>query len=57
MRIVVALDGHPAPGESSRGRAAQGVEYHYAGARTADDLLIDVLSAQPFTETRRAAPS
>ncbi len=48
MRVVVALDGHPAPGEPSRGRAAHGVEHHYAGSRSADDLLIELLSAQPY---------
>jgi hypothetical protein len=54
MRVVVALDGHPAPGESSRGRAAGGVEYHYAGSRPADDLLIEILGAQPFSGRARS---
>jgi hypothetical protein len=55
MRIVVALDGHAATGESSRGRAAHGVEYRYAGSRSADDLLIDLLSAQPFDRRAHSA--
>jgi hypothetical protein len=55
MRVVVAFDGHPAPGEPSRGRAARGLEHHYAGSRPADDVLIDLLSAQPFVRRGRSA--
>jgi predicted RNA-binding protein with PIN domain len=55
MRVVVALDGHAAPGEPSRGRAAHGVEHHYAGSRSADDLLIELLSAQPYARRARSA--
>jgi hypothetical protein len=55
MRIVVAFDGHPASGEPGRGRAARGVEHVYSGSRSADDLLIDLLSAQPFTGRARTA--
>jgi hypothetical protein len=55
MRVVVALDGHPSPGEPSRGRAAQGVEHRYAGSRSADDLLIELLSAQPYLHRGRSA--
>jgi predicted RNA-binding protein with PIN domain len=50
LRIVVVFDGHAAPGESSRGRAARGVEYRYAGAHTADDLLIELLGERPFAD-------
>ena len=55
LRIVVALDGHPAPGESRRRRAARGVEFQYSGSRTADDLLIDLVSAQPYASRARSA--
>ncbi len=48
LRIVVALDGHPAPGETSRSRATRGIEFHHSGRRSADDLLIDLLKAQPY---------
>ncbi len=34
LRIVVALDGHPAHGDASRRRAARGVEFHHAGGRS-----------------------
>ena len=47
-RVVVALDGHPAHGESSRRRVATGIEFHHAGTRTADDLIVDLLASQPF---------
>ena len=33
-RVVVALDGHPAHGESSRRRVATGIEFHHAGTRS-----------------------
>ena len=48
MRIVVALDGHPAPGTSSRPRVMRGIEVRHAGPRSADDLLIELLGAQPY---------
>lgn len=50
LRIVVALDGHAAPGESPRGRVANGIEFRHAGARSADDLIIELLAQQPFAE-------
>jgi hypothetical protein len=50
LRIVVALDGHPAHGDASRRRAARGIEFHHAGGRSADDLIIDLLTEQPFLE-------
>jgi len=55
LRIVVALDGHPAHGETSHRRAATGIEFHHAGARSADDLIIDLLSRQPFSARARSA--
>jgi hypothetical protein len=54
LRIVVALDGHPAHGETSRRRAATGIEFHHAGARSADDLIIELLSRQPFSARARS---
>jgi len=54
LRIVVALDGHPAHGEASRRRAATGIEFHHAGAHSADDLIIDLLSRQPFSARARS---
>ncbi len=50
LRIVVALDGHAAPGEAPRGRVASGIEFRHAGARSADDLIIDLLGQQPFAD-------
>ena len=55
LRIVVALDGHPAHGETSHRRAATGIEFHHAGARSADDLIIDLLTRQPFSARARSA--
>jgi predicted RNA-binding protein with PIN domain len=55
LRIVVGLDGHPAPGEASRKKATRGIEFHYSGRRSADDLLIDLLKAQPFAGRSRTA--
>ena len=54
LRIVVALDGHPAHGETSRRRVATGIEFHHAGARSADDLIIELLSRQPFDARARS---
>jgi len=48
LRIVVALDGHPAPGEANRARVTRGIEFHHSGRRSADDLLVDLLGAQPY---------
>lgn len=55
MRIVVALDGHPVPGEPSRRRASRGIEFRHSGSRSADDLLIELLSARPYAERTRSA--
>lgn len=55
LRIVVGLDGHPAPGETSRKRVTRGIEFHHSGSRSADDLLIDLLKARTFAERGRTA--
>jgi hypothetical protein len=55
LRIVVGLDGHPPPGEASRVRASRGIEFHHSGRRSADDLLIEALEAQPYTGRGRTA--
>jgi hypothetical protein len=53
LQIVVALDGHAASGEPRRRRAAIGIEFHHAGAHSADDLIIELLSSQPFSARAR----
>ena len=53
LRIVIGLDGHAAPGETSRTRATRGIEFHHSGRRSADDMLIDLLEAQPFAGRSR----
>jgi len=53
LRIVVGLDGHAAPGEASRTRATRGIEFHHAGRRSADDMLIALLEAQPYAGRSR----
>jgi predicted RNA-binding protein with PIN domain len=53
LRIVVGLDGHAAPGEASRTRATRGIEFHHSGRRQADDMLIDLLEAQPYAQRSR----
>jgi hypothetical protein len=50
LRVVVTLDGHAAPGESPRGRVASGIEFRHAGARSADDLIVELLAQQPFAD-------
>ena len=55
LRIVVGLDGHAAPGEASRKRATRGIEFHHSGRRSADDMLIDLLMAQPYAGRSRTA--
>lgn len=55
LRIIVGLDGHAAPGEASRKRATRGIEFHHSGRRSADDMLIDLLKAQPFAGRSRTA--
>jgi predicted RNA-binding protein with PIN domain len=53
LRIVIGLDGHAAPGEASRTRATRGIEFHHSGRRSADDMLIDLLEAQPYDARSR----
>jgi hypothetical protein len=55
LRIVVGLDGHAAPGEAGRQKATRGIEFHHSGRRSADDLLIDLLKAQPYAGRSRTA--
>ncbi|MGI9539431.1 MAG: hypothetical protein ACR2N6_04710 [Miltoncostaeaceae bacterium] len=55
IRIVVALDGHPAPGESRRKRAVTGIEFHHSGSGSADDMLIRLLREQPYAGRSRTA--
>lgn len=55
LRIIVGLDGHPALGEASRKKATRGIEFHHAGRRSADDVLIDLLRAQPYATRSRTA--
>lgn len=55
LRIVVGLDGHPAPGEATRKRATRGIEFHHSGRRSADDMLIDLLTRQPYADRSRTA--
>ena len=55
LRIVIGLDGHPPPGETSRKKATRGIEFHHAGRRSADDILIDLLRAQPYAGRSRTA--
>ena len=47
LNIIVGLDGHAPPGEPSRKRVIRGIEFHHSRARSADDMLIDLLKAQP----------
>jgi predicted RNA-binding protein with PIN domain len=54
LHIVVVLDGHPAPGEPMRQRA-QGIEIVHAGPHTADDVIVERLSARPYAERTHAA--
>lgn len=55
LRIIVGLDGHPAPGEASRKRATRGIDFHHSRSRSADDMLIDLLTAQPYAGRSRTA--
>lgn len=55
LHIIVALDGHPPPSEPRRQRATRGIEFHHSGSRSADDLLIDTLKAQPYAGRVRTA--
>ena len=55
LRIVIGLDGHPAPGVAGRLKASRGFVFHHSGRRSDDDLLIDLLRAQPFSGRSRTA--
>jgi hypothetical protein len=55
LRIVVALDGHPAPGETARQRVTRGIEFLHSGSRSADDLLLELLADQPYAGRSRTA--
>jgi hypothetical protein len=46
VAVVVVLDGSPAPGAIGR-RIASGVEVRYAGSRSADDLLRELVAPSP----------
>jgi predicted RNA-binding protein with PIN domain len=54
LRVVVVLDGHPALGEPRRQRA-HGIEMLHAGAHSADDVIVEQLSARPYAERTHAA--
>jgi hypothetical protein len=53
LHVVVALDGHAAPGLSLRQRGGRGVDIRHAGGRSADDLIVELLSARPYAERTR----
>ncbi len=55
LYIIVALDGHPPPSEPRRKRATKGIDFHHSGSRSADDLIIDILRAQPYAGRSRTA--
>lgn len=55
MHIIVGLDGHQAPGEARRKRATKGIEFYHSGSRSADDMLIGLLRAQPYAARARTA--
>ena len=55
LHIIVGLDGHTAPGEARRSRATKGIDFHHSGSRSADDMLIDLLQAQPYAGRGRTA--
>ena len=55
LHIIVGLDGHPAPGEASRKRATRGIDFHHSRSRSADDMIIDLLKAQPYAGRGRTA--
>lgn len=55
LRILVALDGHAAPGESNRPRIARGIEFEHSGSRSADDLIIARLEQMPYAQRSRTA--
>jgi hypothetical protein len=55
LRIIVALDGHPASRSSGRTKAAPGIVFRHSGSRTADDLLIDLLKQQSSADRARTA--
>lgn len=55
LGILVTLDGHPAPGESKRSRAARGIHFQHSGSRSADDLIVGKLEAMPYATRARTA--
>jgi hypothetical protein len=55
IHIIVGLDGHPPPSEPRRKRAVKGIEFYHSGSRSADDMLIDILRAQPYARRSRTA--
>lgn len=55
LGILVTLDGHPAPGESRRPRAARGIHFQHSGSRSADDLIVGKLEAMPYANRARTA--
>jgi hypothetical protein len=55
LEIVVGLDGHAAPGAARRQRVTRGVVFAHSGSGSADDLLIELLRAQPYAGRSRTA--
>ena len=55
IHIVVALDGHPSPGQPRRARATRGIEFYHSGSASADDMLVGLLRAQPSAGRSRTA--
>jgi len=53
VHIIVALDGHAAPGETNRRRVTRGIEFHHSGSRSGDDMLVGLLASRPYDQRAR----
>jgi hypothetical protein len=53
VQTVLMLDGHAAPGTPSRQRISGSLEVRQAGSVNADDAIIQVLTARPYSARAR----
>jgi hypothetical protein len=53
VQTVLMLDGHAAPGSPARQRISGSLEVRQSGSATADDAIVELLAARPYTARAR----
>lgn len=52
-QAILMLDGHPAPGSPARQRVSGSLEVRHSGSTSADDAIVQVLTARPYAARAR----